>query len=560
MQAFHNSLSTRILSTVLGLGLVTALMVGAVVLTMDGLRNRTENLRRSALQAVYAERVNSLIAMVVMDSRGIYASRDQAEIKMFADGIIRSLAALDDTIKSWLGEIGPNQQAAVEALAVEVARFGDLRRRLIATALDQGITAAREIGESNRTARQSLNKKLDAAAARHGENDIRDTMRAIEDYERNRIGLLLLIGGLGAVLAMTTAWFVVSRTVLRPLEALKASVDSMADGDLKSSVRGTARLDEIGSIARSVEAFRHGLVQMRDIQAREHDYDKAQLARAERVQRAIARFEQAIGDCLAKTHQSIAKVSEIADSLRSLATLSTQESHTLSESAHEAALNAQSVASAAEQLNASVTAIFAQIERSSATAALAARNAEEATTTVDELDGAVAKIGKVVALINEIAEQTNLLALNATIESARAGDAGRGFGVVAAEVKTLAQQTSSATGDIQQQIATVQDAARDAVVVIHRFDTTISDVNESVRAITEAVRQQNSSTKEITESVHASAQSVEAVSRGISGINDGILRSRAASESATTVVASLKDEAARLEQEVSALLKEIQAA
>ncbi len=141
--------------------------------------------------------------------------------------------------------------------------------------------------------------------------------------------------------------------------------------------------------------------------------------------------------------------------LRSLATLSTQETHSLSASAHEASLNAQSVASAAEQLHASVNAIFAQIERSSATAALAAKNAEEATTTVDELDGAVAKIGKVVALINDIAEQTSLLALNATIESARArARAGRGFGVVAAEVKTLAQQTSSATGDIQQQIAT----------------------------------------------------------------------------------------------------------
>lgn len=560
MQAFHKSISARILATVLGLGLVTVFLVGAVIYTMDGLRQRTDDLRRSALQAVYAERVNTLIAMVVMDSRGIYAARDQAEIRLFADGIRHNLAALDETMKSWLSETDPDQRTPVEALAAELTRFGELRRHVITTALDQGIAAAREIGESNRNDRQSLNLQLNATATRHSENEVRHAMRQIEAYERNRISILLLIGGLGVVIAMSAAWFVVSHTVLRPLKSLKTSVDRMASGDLQSAVTGTARSDEIGSIARSVEAFRNGLEQMQDIRTREQNNDKVQLARAERIQRAIARFEQAIGDCLEKTRQSIVKVGEISDALRSLVTLATQESHSLSASAHEAALNAQSVASAAEQLTASVNSIFAQIERSSATATLAAENAAEATRTVDELDGAVAKIGKVVALINEIAEQTNLLALNATIESARAGEAGRGFGVVAAEVKTLAQQTSSATGDIQQQIATVQDAARDAVTVIHRFDTTISEVNEAVRAITEAVRQQNSSTREITESVHASAQGVEAVSRGINGINDGIVRTRAASESATTVVASLKDEALRLEQEVSTLLKEIQAA
>jgi hypothetical protein len=57
-----------------------------------------------------------------------------------------------------------------------------------------------------------------------------------------------------------------------------------------------------------------------------------------------------------------------------------------------------------------------------------------------------------------------------------------------------------------------------------------------------------------------SAQSVEAVSRGVTSINDGILRTRTASEAATDVVASLKDQALRLEQEVGTLLKEIQAA
>jgi methyl-accepting chemotaxis protein len=560
MQVFRNSIPVRVFSTVLGLGLVAALMVGASMLTVDGLRLRIERLQSSALQALYAERINRLVAMVVMDSRGVYAARDNAELKYFADGILRSLDSIDQTMRSWTLIAEPDRREEVARLDAALGDFSSLRRELVTVAFDKGPDAARELGETNRNDRIRLNEQLEATAKHFGENDVRRAMAGISEFERGRISLLLLISELGLLGALTMAWIVVSRTMLRPLTALKTSVDRMARGNLELPVSETARGDEIGTIARSVENFRHGLVQMREIQAREQENDKQRIARAERIQRATGRFDQAIRACIADVHRSIEKVAEVAEALRALATSSTQESQTLAGSAQEAALNAQAIASATEQLQASVNSIFQQIERSSVTAAAAAQNAERASNTVDQLDGAVAKIGQVVALINAIAEQTNLLALNATIESARAGEAGRGFGVVASEVKTLAQQTSNATSDIQLQIATVQNAARDAVGVIQTFEAAISDVHAAVSAITEAARQQNTATREITGSVAASAHGVEAVSRGVASINDGILRTRTASEAATDVVASLKDQAVRLEQEVGTLLKEIHAA
>ncbi|SMG33098.1 methyl-accepting chemotaxis protein [Dethiosulfovibrio salsuginis] len=58
------------------------------------------------------------------------------------------------------------------------------------------------------------------------------------------------------------------------------------------------------------------------------------------------------------------------------------------------------------------------------------------------------EIQSFVSDIGSIADQTNLLALNAAIEAARAGEHGRGFAVVAEEVRKLAEQSNASAGKI----------------------------------------------------------------------------------------------------------------
>jgi hypothetical protein len=163
------------------------------------------------------------------------------------------------------------------------------------------------------------------------------------------------------------------------------------------------------------------------------------------------------------------------------------------------------VASAAEQLAASVKEIGGQTNQSTAVVDRAITAGRATRASIEALNEQVAHIGAVADIIGDIAAKTNLLALNATIEAARAGDAGKGFAVVASEVKTLATQTARSTDEIAKRIAEVRNATGASVAAVTRIEQTIGEVSTIAGSIAAAVEEQQATTAEIARNVNETA-------------------------------------------------------
>lgn len=184
----------------------------------------------------------------------------------------------------------------------------------------------------------------------------------------------------------------------------------------------------------------------------------------------------------------------------------------------ETTSNVQTVASASEEMTASIKEISQSMTRSRAAADTAHANTDQADAATRKLTEAAQAMGNIVELIQGIASQINMLALNATIESARAGEAGKGFAVVANEVKSLAGQVASATKNIHQEIIGIQGVSGEVVSALGAIKKSIESVREYVTNTASAVEEQSAVTSEVANNMQSASQAVNSISSNMSEI------------------------------------------
>ncbi len=299
--------------------------------------------------------------------------------------------------------------------------------------------------------------------------------------------------------------YLVSFLGTRRLERAVAVAKESVDNELTQLIC-TGSTDEIGQLELAVKMLRN---QRRAVVGRVAEVG-AKLAGATRMSAATAK------ETSASAQGQQIEVEQVATAMEQMSA-TVQEVACNTGNAVDAAANAETAAQQGSEKVGEVVegirALAAEVERGMETV----RNLEEKSTG----------IGTVLDVIKNIAEQTNLLALNAAIEAARAGEAGRGFAVVADEVRTLAQRTQESTVEIEHMIEQIRQGIGAAVTAMQsgsaKTDATVTmagHAGDSLNAITDAVGTIAAMNNQIAVAAKEQQSVTEEVSRNIVNIRD----------------------------------------
>jgi methyl-accepting chemotaxis protein len=295
-----------------------------------------------------------------------------------------------------------------------------------------------------------------------------------------------------------------ARHILVPITRMRATLGEAAKGDFSIRIGRITRDDDIGAIARDIDAVIDQVDRQIEALNRIRNDSGSVIATLSEGLRALADgdltrridtpfaadYEGLRDDyngALLRLSALVADVVATTQGISDLTARMNRSSDDLAQRTETQAATLEQTAAALEELTSSVRSAAEGAREVEAVMGEARLKVEEsgrivsgAVEAMNQIERSSQQIAQIIGVIDDIAFQTNLLALNAGVEAARAGEAGRGFAVVASEVRALAQRSSQAAKEIKTLIQNSTDQIHRGVEQVNLTGTALGTVVDQV--------------------------------------------------------------------------------
>jgi len=310
----------------------------------------------------------------------------------------------------------------------------------------------------------------------------------------------LIFGGLLTIaLAAALAW-ILSRSIVLPLEYAVRIARTVAAGDLTSRIEAGSH-DETGQMLQALGDMNRSLVDIVGEVRRGTDT----------IATAATEIAHGNQDLSSRTEQQASSLEETASSMEQLTSTVKQNA--------ASARQANQLAASASDVAVKGGAVVAQVVQ-----------------TMNSISDSSKLIVDIIGVIDGIAFQTNILALNAAVEAARAGEQGRGFAVVATEVRNLAQRSAAAAKEIKALIGSSVEKVGAGSKLVEQAGGTMTEIVDSVRRVTDIMQ-------EIASASEEQIAGIEQINEAISQMDNVTQQNAALVEQAAAAAEALQEQA-----------------
>ncbi|MEQ1789515.1 MAG: methyl-accepting chemotaxis protein [Rickettsiales bacterium] len=342
------------------------------------------------------------------------------------------------------------------------------------------------------------------------------------------------------------------RFIKAKIEYVDTKISSISNGNYKTDI--VVPNDETANVVISLQAMQAKL-SYAEYEKKEVETDK------HNMQEKLANdFEQSVKGIVNIVASAATELSQTAQSMVGIISESAHKATDATSAASVTMSNVQTVASAAEELSASVKEISNQFHKTTQLVAQSGERTANADALANALTLSSDKVSTAMEMISDISGQINLLALNATIESARAGEAGKGFAVVASEVKNLAGQTDKSVVEIKGVVDEMREASKAIISALSEIKTSVGSISEASSSVASAVEEQSATTNEIAKSMQTAATGTQTISSNLTDVSASANQAGAAAEQMLAASQELSKQAESLNTQVDAFLAKIRSA